>query len=160
MTVKQEEDKTLKERSYLLLLPLITLSAAVWFTPTKVGVYLAFIFTTYLFFLGFLFSSYLWTINKRIKNKHLRSFSLKFFFICLIGTIYSVNYLSINSLIPVSLLLIYFLNSRNKYSELFPLWLRSFSYKIGVIVFICLMNILAFWFNPYSQPIKFYLNEF
>ncbi|GIS33102.1 MAG: hypothetical protein Ct9H90mP4_10160 [Gammaproteobacteria bacterium] len=37
---------------------------------------------------------------------------------------------------------------------------KGFAYRLGVMVFICLMNVLAFWFNPYSQPIKYFFNEF
>ena len=54
-----------------------------------------------------------------------------------------------------------YLNRKNKtFVTLFPLWLMEFAYRLGVMVFICLMNVLAFWFNPYSQPIKYFLNEF
>ena len=161
MMIVKEEDRILKGRVYLLLLPLITLSASVWFTQTKVGVVLALIFTGYIYFLGFTFSSYLWSLNHNLKNKSLNLFSIQVFLISLIGLLYSIFFLSINFLIPISFILFYYLNRKNKtFMTLFPLWLKDFAYRLGVMVFICLMNVLAFWFNPYSQPIKYFLNEF
>ena len=93
--IVKEEDRTLKGRVYLLLLPLIVISASVWFTQTKAGVVLTLIFTGYIYFLGFTFSSYLWSLNHSLKNKDLNLFSIQVFLINLIGLLYSIFFLSI-----------------------------------------------------------------
>ena len=41
---------------------------------------------------------------------------------------------------------------------LFPIWLRQLLIKSNVMICICLVTMIAFWLNPYSNPLNIYLN--
>ncbi len=155
-----EISKTSMSGLYLLFLPIIILCFSVWSTNDMIGFYSAFFFQIYIILYICIFSFFLFQRN------------------LIMGSALVSNLLFLESLIfsSISFPLSYFLNPYTGLIFLFSwvfilrfvlTYFRStlgidrlslvFINRILIMLCICLMVMLAFWLNPYTEPLIKYL---
>ncbi|MDG1230526.1 MAG: hypothetical protein P8P51_05400 [SAR86 cluster bacterium] len=152
--------RSIKGISYISISPLILLTASLWFTPDNLAVVLAHLAQLYFsVFLLFLFGN-MWSIranNNELVSK-LANLSLLPLLIAIAGG--TLTFL-VNPIWGISFLLFAVYTSRHIkyitsiYSALDKNYVDLIN-KISIILCICLMLILVFWLNPYTNPIKIY----
>ena len=152
--------RSIKGISYISISPLILLTASLWFTPDNLAVVLAHLAQLYFsVFLLFLFGN-MWSIraNSNELVSKLANLSLLPLLIAIAGG--TLTFL-VNPIWGISFLLFAVYTSRHikyitsTYSALDKNYVDLIN-KISIILCICLMLILVFWLNPYTNPIKIY----
>jgi hypothetical protein len=152
--------RSIKGISYISISPLILLTASLWFTPDNLAVVLAHLAQLYFsVFLLFLFGN-MWSIraNSNELVSKLANLSLLPLLIAIAGG--ALTFL-VNPIWGISSLLFAVYTSRHIkyitsiYSALDKNYVDLIN-KISIILCICLMLILVFWLNPYTNPIEIY----
>jgi len=152
--------RSIKGISYISISPLILLTASLWFTPDNLAVVLAHLAQLYFsVFLLFLFGN-MWSIraNSNELVSKLANLSLLPLLIAIAGG--TLTFL-VNPIWGISFLLFAVYTSRHIkyitsiYSALDKNYVDLIN-KISIILCICLMLILVFWLNPYTNPIEIY----
>ena len=152
--------RSIKGISYISISPLILLTASLWFTPDNLAVVLAHLAQLYFsVFLLFLFGN-MWSIraNSNELVSKLANLSLLQLLIATVGG--TLTFL-VNPIWGISSLLFAVYTSRHIkyitsiYSALDKNYVDLIN-KISIILCICLMLILVFWLNPYTNPIEIY----
>ncbi|MDG1681006.1 MAG: hypothetical protein P8I23_02965 [SAR86 cluster bacterium] len=152
--------RSIKGISYISISPLILLTASLWFTPDNLAVVLAHLAQLYFsVFLLFLFGN-MWSIraNSNELVSKLANLSLLPLLIAIAGG--TLTFL-VNPIWGISSLLFAVYTSRHIkyitsiYSALDKNYVDLIN-KISIILCICLMLILVFWLNPYTNPIEIY----
>ncbi|MDG1119838.1 MAG: hypothetical protein P8O01_02825 [SAR86 cluster bacterium] len=152
--------RSIKGISYISISPLILLTASLWFTPDNLAVVLAHLAQLYFsVFLLFLFGN-MWSLraNSNELVSKLANLSLLPLLIAIAGG--TLTFL-VNPIWGISFLLFAVYTSRHIkyitsiYSALDKNYVDLIN-KISIILCICLMLILVFWLNPYTNPIEIY----
>ena len=152
--------RSIKGISYISISPLILLTASLWFTPDNLAVVLAHLAQLYFsVFLLFLFGN-MWSLraNSNELVSKLANLSLLPLLIAIAGG--TLTFL-VNPIWGISSLLFAIYTSRHIkyntsiYSALDKNYVDLIN-KISIILCICLMLILVFWLNPYTNPIEIY----
>jgi hypothetical protein len=152
--------RSIKGISYISISPLILLTASLWFTPDSLAVVLAHLAQLYFsVLLLFLFGN-MWSIrgNSNELVSKLANLSLLPHLIATVGG--TLTFL-VNPIWGISSLLFAVYTSRHIkyitsiYSALDKNYVDLIN-KISIILCICLMLILVFWLNPYTNPIEIY----
>ena len=152
--------RSIKGISYISISPLILLTASLWFTPDNLAVVLAHLAQLYFsVFLLFLFGN-MWSFraNRNELVSKLANLSLLPLLIAIAGG--TLTFL-VNPIWGISFLLFAVYTSRHIkyitsiYSALDKNYVDLIN-KISIILCICLMLILVFWLNPYTNPIEIY----
>lgn len=152
--------RSIKGISYISISPLILLTASLWFTPDNLAVVLAHLAQLYFsVFLLFLFGN-MWSIraNSNELVSKLANLSLLPLLIAIAGGALTFF---VNPIWGISSLLFAVYTSRHIkyitsiYSALDKNYVDLIN-KISIILCICLMLILVFWLNPYTNPIEIY----
>ena len=152
--------RSIKGISYISISPLILLTASLWFTPDNLAVVLAHLAQLYFsVFLLFLFGN-MWSIraNSNELVSKLANLSLLPLLIAIAGGALTFF---VNPIWGISSLLFAVYTSRHiKYiTSIYSALDRNYVdliNKISIILCICLMLILVFWLNPYTNPIEIY----
>ena len=155
--------KNLNERiAYSWILPIIILSAAVWFTKDSQSIVIAHIFQLVCCLFLFFISGYIFSLMER---KLLLEFKPFMLFLAL--TIITIALLSLcmsyfinpgwgmGSML-IGLLLLSKYPIQIELNHKFPSWYSGLISRITVMLCICIMVMLAYWLNPYSEPLKLY----
>jgi|TARA_B110000438_G_scaffold303696_1_gene366572 hypothetical protein len=145
---------------YLSTFPVIFLSAMVWFSNNSIGIIIAHCFQIYFCaFLSFI-SGYVWSLKKKKDDDSFWKSSTLFvsllFLIIIISLIIYAAFSpawSIGFSFTCIFCLRHYRFSKN-FKDLFPASLRELINKISVMLCICLMIMLAYWLNPYTEPLK------
>ena len=155
--------KNFNERiAFSCILPIAFPPAAVWFTEDSQAIIIAHIFQLFCCLFLFFISGYIFSLMKRVQLLESKTFMLFF----------SLTIIIISSL---SLCISYFINPAwgmgsmlfgvlvlNKYpipidlKVKFPQWYSVLINRITVMLCICIMVMLAYWLNPYSEPLNLY----
>ena len=152
--------RSIKGISYISISPLILLTASLWFTPDNLAVVLAHLAQLYFsVFLLFLFGN-MWSIraNSNELVSKLANLSLLPLLIAIAGGTLTFF---VNPIWGISFLLCAVYASRHfQYVTSITKTLNK-NYvdlinKISIILCICLMLILVYWLNPYTNPIAIY----
>lgn len=152
--------RSIKGISYISISPLILLTASLWFTPDNLAVVLAHLAQLYFsVFLLFLFGN-MWSLraNSNELVSKLANLSLLPLLIAIAGGALTFF---VNPIWGISSLLFAVYTSRHIkyitsiYSALDKNYVDLIN-KISIILCICLMLILVFWLNPYTNPIEIY----
>ena len=152
--------RSIKGISYISISPLILLTASLWFTPDNLAVVLAHLAQLYFsVLLLFLFGN-MWSIraNSNELVSKLANLSLLPLLIAIAGGALTFF---VNPIWGISSLLFAVYASRHiKYiTSIYSALDRNYVdliNKISIILCICLMLILVFWLNPYTNPIEIY----
>ena len=155
--------KNLSERiACIWLLPIVGLTTAVWFSKDSYAILIAHLFQLVCYLFLFFIAGYIFSL---MKKNSLVSFKLLMLFLASYSILIAL----------LSFFLSYYLNPvwglglmlfgvllLNKYPfpvELnlkFPPWYLGLINRITVMLCICIMVMLAYWLNPYSEPLKLY----
>jgi len=155
--------KNLSERiAYIWMFPIVGLTTAVWFTKDSYAILIAHSFQLvcclFLFFIaGYIFSlmnksslvSFKSSMLFLISNSILIAF-LSFFLSYYFSPVWGLGLM----LFGVLLLNQYPLSAELNHK--FPPWYLGLINRITVMLCICIMVMLAYWLNPYSEPLKLY----
>jgi hypothetical protein len=152
--------RSIKGISYISISPLILLTASLWFTPDSLAVVLAHLAQLYFSVLLLFLSGNMWSIrgNSNELVSKLANLSLLPLLIATVGG--TLTFL-VNPIWGISSLLFAVYTSRHIkyitsiYSALDKNYVDLIN-KISIILCICLMLILVFWLNPYTNPIEIY----
>ena len=152
--------RSIKGISYISISPLILLTASLWFTPDSLAVVLAHLAQLYFsVLLLFLFGN-MWSIRAN-SNELVSKLSNLSLLPLLIATVGGTLTFLVNPIWGISSLLFAVYTSRHIkyitsiYSALDKNYVDLIN-KISIILCICLMLILVFWLNPYTNPIEIY----
>ena len=152
--------RSIKGISYISIAPLILLTASLWFTPDNLAMVLAHLAQLYFSVLLFFLFGNIWSIKGK---KNLLVFKLTYISLMpvLFAIIGGVLTFFINPIWGISFLLCAVYASRHfQYVTSITKTLNK-NYvdlinKISIILCICLMLILVYWLNPYTNPIEIY----
>ena len=152
--------RSIKGIYYISISPLILLTASLWFTPDSLAVVLAHLAQLYFSVLLLFLSGNMWSIrgNSNELVSKLANLSLLPLLITTVGG--TLTFL-VNPIWGISSLLFAVYTSRHIkyitsiYSALDKNYVDLIN-KISIILCICLMLILVFWLNPYTNPIEIY----
>ena len=154
-------ERYFKGRAYIALAPAILFASAVWFTPNVLAVKLGHAFQIYISLLLVFLASYVWSqsqiTSSIFHNNTARRLSLVLLFIIIVGcflTLY-LNPAYGLGFILTGLLVLFFGRSINLKQEP-PPWFKQLIRKSNIMLCICLIVMIAYWFNPYSQPLNYY----
>jgi len=156
-------ERYFKGRVYIILSPVILLASCVWFTPNVVAVKLAHAFQLYLSLLLFFASSYLWTQSKITASIFPLNFAFRLALIFLLIAVggglltFYLNPAYGLSLFLVGLLNLLFFGLPDNTKIQSPFWFKELVRKINIMLCICLIVMLAYWLNPYTEPLNYYL---
>ena len=156
-------ERYFKGRVYIILSPVILLASCVWFTPNVVAVKLAHAFQLYLSLLLFFASSYLWTQSKITASIFPLNFAFRLALIFLLIAVggglltFYLNPAYGLSLFLVGLLNLLFFGLPDNTKIQSPFWFKELVRKINIMLCICLIVMLAYWLNPYTEPLFYYL---
>ena len=152
--------RSIKGISYISISPLILLTASLWFTPDSLAVVLAHLAQLYFsVLLLFLFGN-MWSIRGN-SNEIVSKLANLSLLPLLIATVGGTLTFLVNPIWGISSLLFAVYTSRHIkyitsiYSALDKNYVDLIN-KISIILCICLMLILVFWLNPYTNPIEIY----
>ena len=155
--------KNLSERiAYIWLLPIVGLTAAVWFSKDSYAILIAHSFQLVCCLFLFFISGYIISL---MKKDSLVSFRLLMLFLAsnsiLIALLSFFLSYYLNPAWGLGLILfgVLVLNQYPLPTELnhkFPPWYLGLINRITVMLCICIMVMLAYWLNPYSEPLKLY----
>lgn len=152
--------RSIKGISYISIAPLIILTASLWFTPDNLAVVLAHLAQLYFSVLLFFLFGNIWSIKgkKNVVVSKLTYISLMPVLFAIVGGALTFF---INPIWGISFLLCAVYASRHfQYVTSITKTLNK-NYvdlinKISIILCICLMLILVYWLNPYTNPIEIY----
>lgn len=152
--------RSIKGISYLSIAPLILLTASLWFTPDNLAMVLAHLAQLYFSVLLFFLFGNIWSIKgkKNVVVSKLTYISLMPVLFAIVGGVLTFF---INPIWGISFLLCAVYASRHfQYVTSITKTLNK-NYvdlinKISIILCICLMLILVYWLNPYTNPIEIY----
>ena len=156
-------ERYFKGRVYIILSPVILLASCVWFTPNVVAVKLAHAFQLYLSLLLFFASSYLWTQSKITVSIFPQNFAFRLaliFLLIAVGGGFLTFYLNPAyglGLFLVGLLNLLFFGLPDNTKIQSPFWFKELIRKNNIMLCICLIVMLAYWLNPYTEPLNYYL---
>ncbi len=147
-------------RVYIALSPVIFLAALVWFTPDLMAIQIAHLFQIYLGLLLIFSSSYLIS-QSRVPTPLLSkgfSFVLAWvIFVLVIGGGALTYYLNpVYGLIFLLMgLLALSFSKISRHSDIqIPYWFQELILKSNIMICICLIVMLGYWLNPYSEPLS------
>ena len=152
--------RSIKGISYLSIAPLILLTASLWFTPDNLAMVLAHLAQLYFSVLLFFLFGNIWSIKgkKNVLVSKLTFISVMPVLFAIVGGVLTFF---INPVWGISFLLCAVYASRHfQYVTSITKTLDK-NYvdlinKISIILCICLMLILVYWLNPYTNPIEIY----
>ena len=152
--------RSIKGISYISIAPLILLTASLWFTPDNLAMVLAHLAQLYFSILLFFLFGNIWSIKgkKNVLVSKLTYISLMPVLFAIVGGVLTFF---INPIWGISFLLCAVYASRHfQYVTSITKTLNK-NYvdlinKISIILCICLMLILVYWLNPYTNPIEIY----
>jgi hypothetical protein len=152
--------RSIKGISYLSIAPLILLTASLWFTPDNLAMVLAHLAQLYFSVLLFFLFGNIWSIKgkKNVLVSKLTFISVMLVLFALVGGVLTFF---ITPVWGISFLLCAVYASRHfQYVTSITKTLDK-NYvdlinKISIILCICLMLILVYWLNPYTNPIEIY----
>ena len=152
--------RSVKGISYISIAPLILLTASLWFTPDNLAMVLAHLAQLYFSVLLFFLFGNIWSIKgkKNVVVSKLTYISLMPVLFAIVGGVLTFF---INPIWGISFLLCAVYASRHfQYVTSITKTLNK-NYvdlinKISIILCICLMLILVYWLNPYTNPIEIY----
>ena len=152
--------RSIKGISYISIAPLIVLTASLWFTPDNLAMVLAHLAQLYFSVLLFFLFGNIWSIKgkKNVLASKLTYISLMPVLFAIVGGVLTFF---INPIWGISFLLCAVYASRHfQYVTSITKTLNK-NYvdlinKISIILCICLMLILVYWLNPYTNPIEIY----
>ena len=156
-------ERYFKGRVYIILSPVILLASCVWFTPNVVAVKLAHAFQLYLSLLLFFASSYLWTQSKITASIFPLNFAFRLALIFLLIAVggglltFYLNPAYGLGLFLTGLLSLLFFGLPDKTKIKSPFWFKELVRKSNIMLCICLIVMLAYWLNPYTEPLDYYL---
>ena len=155
--------KNLSERiAYIWLLPIVGLTTAVWFSKDSYAILIAHSFQLVCCLFLFFIAGYIFSL---MKKDSLISFKLLMLFLAsnsiLIALLSFFLSYYLNPVWGLGLILfgVLVLNQYPLPTELnhkFPPWYLGLINRITVMLCICIMVMLAYWLNPYSEPLKLY----
>lgn len=152
--------RSIKGISYISIAPLILLTASLWFTPDNLAVVLAHLAQLYFSVLLFFLFGNIWSIKDK-KNVIVSKLTYIALMPVLFAIVGGVLTFFINPIWGISFLLCAVYASRHfQYVTSITKTLNK-NYvdlinKISIILCICLMLILVYWLNPYTNPIEIY----
>ena len=152
--------RSIKGISYISIAPLIILTASLWFTPDNLAVVLAHLAQLYFSVLLFFLFGNIWSIKDK-KNVLVSKLTYIALMPVLFAIVGGVLTFFINPIWGISFLLCAVYASRHfQYVTSITKTLNK-NYvdlinKISIILCICLMLILVYWLNPYTNPIEIY----
>ena len=152
--------RSIKGISYISIAPLILLTASLWFTPDNLAMIMAHLAQLYFSVLLFFLFGNIWSIKgkKNVLVSKLTYISLMPVLFAIVGGVLTFF---INPIWGISFLLCAVYASRHfQYVTSITKNLNK-NYvdlinKISIILCICLMLILVYWLNPYTNPIEIY----
>ena len=163
MNTSNLRERYFKGKVYTSLSPVIFLTALVWFTPDLLAIKVAHSFQVYLSLLLFFSSSYLWS-QSRIKTSILSrnqalGLATIFLFSAPLGGVltFFLNPVYGLSLILTIMLGLFFFRVPNQTETKFPYWFKELILKSNIMLCICLIVMLAYWLNPYTVPLNYFL---
>ena len=156
-------ERYFKGRVYIILSPAILLASCVWFTPNMIAVKLAHTFQLYFSLLLFFVSSYLWTQSKITTSIFPQNLAFRLVLILLLIAVggglltFYLNAAYGLGLILAGLLSLLFFGLSDKTKIQSPFWFKELVHKSNIMLCICLIVMLAYWLNPYTEPLNHYL---
>ena len=152
--------RSIKGILYISIAPLILLTASLWFTPDNLAMVLAHLAQLYFSVLLFFLFGNIWSIKgkKNVLVSKLTFISVMPVLFAIVGGVLTFF---INPVWGISFLLCAVYASRHfQYVTSITKTLDK-NYvdlinKISIILCICLMLILVYWLNPYTNPIEIY----
>ena len=152
--------RSIKGISYISIAPLIVLTASLWFTPDNLAMVLAHLAQLYFSVLLFFLFGNIWSIKgkKNVLGSKLTYISLMPVLFAIVGGVLTFF---VTPIWGISFLLCAVYASRHfQYVTSITKTLNK-NYvdlinKISIILCICLMLILVYWLNPYTNPIEIY----
>ena len=152
--------RSIKGISYISIAPLILLTASLWFTPDNLAMVLAHLAQLYFSVLLFFLFGNIWSIKgkKNVVVSKLTYISLMPVLFAIVGGVLTFF---VTPIWGISFLLCAVYASRHfQYVTSITKTLNK-NYvdlinKISIILCICLMLILVYWLNPYTNPIEIY----
>ena len=163
MNSKNLRERYFTGRAYIALSPAIFLTAIVWYTPDLVAIKLAHFFQVYLSLLLFFSCSYLLSqarITSSLFSKELAlSLALMLFILAIGGGLltYYLNPVYGLSFLLVCLLFLTLFKLSNYTKAQIPYWFKELIRKGNIMLCICLIVMLGYWLNPYSEPLTYFI---
>lgn len=151
-------ERNIKGKLLLFLSPLVLLTSMVWFTSDFTAQKLAYLFQIYLSLTLCFISGFLWSQSGLFKAANLRYLGSIILLVTLSSGFLSILLIPVYGLIMILILLlgIRFLQLPDRIKTIFPLWLLQLVNKINVMICICILLMLTYWLNPYSNPLSYF----
>ncbi len=151
-------ERNIKGKLLLFLSPLVLLTSMVWFTSDFTAQKLAYLFQIYLSLTLCFISGFLWSQSGLFKAANLRYLGSIILLVTLSSGFLSILLIPVYGLIMVLILLlgIRFLQLPDRIKTIFPVWFLQLVNKINVMICICILLMLAYWLNPYSNPLSYF----
>tara|TARA_B100000953_G_scaffold223660_1_gene185294 strand:+ start:931 stop:1407 length:477 start_codon:yes stop_codon:yes gene_type:complete len=151
-------ERNIKGKLLLFLSPLVLLTSMVWFTSDFTAQKLAYLFQIYLSLTLCFISGFLWSQSGLFKVTNLRYLGSIILLVTLSSGFLSILLIPVYGLIMILILLlgIRFLQLPDRIKTIFPLWFLQLVNKINVMICICILLMLAYWLNPYSNPLSYF----
>lgn len=151
-------ERNIKGKLLLFLSPLVLLTSMVWFTSDFIAQKLAYLFQIYLSLTLCFISGFLWSQSGLFKAANLRYLGSIILLVTLSSGFLSILLIPVYGLIMILILLlgIRLLQLPDRIKTIFPLWLLQLVNKINVMICICILLMLTYWLNPYSNPLSYF----
>ena len=151
-------ERNIKGKLLLFLSPLVLLTSMVWFTSDFTAQKLAYLFQIYLSLTLCFISGFLWSQSGLFKAANLRYLGSIILLVTLSSGFLSILLIPVYGLIMILILLlgIRFLQLPDRIKTIFPVWFLQLVNKINVMICICILLMLAYWLNPYSNPLSYF----
>lgn len=151
-------ERNIKGKLLLFLSPLVLLTSMVWFTSDFTAQKLAYLFQIYLSLTLCFISGFLWSQSGLFKVANLRYLGSIILFVTLSSGFLSILLIPVYGLIMILILLlgIRFLQLPDRIKTIFPVWFLQLVNKINVMICICILLMLTYWLNPYSNPLFYF----
>ena len=151
-------ERNIKGKLLLFLSPLVLLTSMVWFTSDFTAQKLAYLFQIYLSLTLCFISGFLWSQSGLFKAANLRYLGSIILLVTLSSGFLSILLIPVYGLIMILILLlgIRFLQLPDRIKTIFPLWFLQLVNKINVMICICILLMLTYWLNPYSNPLSYF----
>ncbi len=151
-------ERNIKGKLLLFLSPLVLLTSMVWFTSDFTAQKLAYLFQIYLSLTLCFISGFLWSQSGLFKAANLRYLGSIILLVTLSSGFLSILLIPVYGLIMILILLlgIRFLQLPDRIKTIFPLWFLQLVNKINVMICICILLMLTYWLNPYSNPLFYF----
>ena len=161
MNSKNLRERYFTGRVYIALSPVIFLAAIVWFTPDLIAIKLAHCFQVYLSLLLFFSCSYLLSQARIPASLFSKELALSLALILLILVIgggvltYYLNPVYGLSFLLICLFVLALFKFSNYSKAQIPYWFKELIRKGNIMLCICLIVMLGYWLNPYSEPLSY-----